>query len=214
MQSPRLTLQQLETTMPRAVADIAFTPKVKSAQTLYGSRDAYQRFEKDEDKGKELTQREIAFIAQRDSFYQATVSETGWPYVQHRGGPPGFLKVLDAQTIGYADFRGNLQYLSVGNLTTDNRISLILMDYANRRRLKIWGRARIVHETESADLVAKLEVPTYRARVERGVVIDVEAYDWNCPQHITPRYSQEEVEQLLAPLIEENRQLKEQLAQR
>jgi hypothetical protein len=213
MQLPRLTLQQLETTMPRAVADIAFTPSVKSAQALYGSRDAYQRFEQDEDKGKELTQREMAFIAQRDSFYQATVSETGWPYVQHRGGPPGFLKVLDAQTIGYADFRGNLQYLSVGNLATDNRISLILMDYANRRRLKIWGRARIVHETESPDLVAKLEVLTYRARVERGVVIDVEAYDWNCPQHITPRYTQAEVEQLLAPLVEENLALKKQLAE-
>ena len=142
------------------------------------------------------------------------MSETGWPYVQHRGGPAGFLKVLDAQTIGYADFRGTVQYLSVGNLRSNDRISLILMDCPNRRRLKIWGHARIVHEAEAPDLIARLEVPTYRARVERGVIIDVDAYDWNCPQHITPRYSKSEIERLLIPLTEENKALKAQLADR
>jgi predicted pyridoxine 5'-phosphate oxidase superfamily flavin-nucleotide-binding protein len=151
------------------------------------------------------------FIAARDSFYMASTSETGWPYVQHRGGPLGFLKVLDARTIGFADFRGNVQYLSVGNLLANDRISLILMDYANQRRLKIWGRARIVHDHEDADLLAQLEVPSYRARVERGIIIHVEAYDWNCPQHITPRYTKAEFERVIAPLLEEIADLKRKL---
>ena len=194
--------------MSTAFADIAFTPSVKAAQSRYGSRDANRGFELAEDARNELTEREARFIAARDSFYQATVAESGWPYVQHRGGPAGFLKVLDARTIGYADFRGNVQYLSAGNLAANERVSLILMDYANRRRLKIWGRARIVHADEQPELVARLEVPGYRARVERGIVIQVEAWDWNCPQHITQRYSKAEVERRMAPLIEENRNLK------
>lgn len=194
--------------MANAFAEITFTPSVKAAQSLYGSRQANQGFELSEDPKNQLTGREVEFIAERDSFYQATVSETGWPYVQHRGGPAGFLKVLDERSIGFADFRGNKQYLSVGNLNANDRISLILMDYPNRRRLKIWGRARIVHENEEPELIAKLEVPSYRARVERGIVIHVEAYDWNCPQHITPRYSEAEIDKLIAPLMEENRALK------
>lgn len=197
--------------MATAFAEIAFTPSVKAAQTLYGSREKNTRFELDEDARNQLTEHEIEFIAERDSFYQATVSESGWPYVQHRGGPKGFIKVLDKRTIGFADFRGNVQYLSVGNLNADNRISLILMDYANRRRLKLWGRAHIVHESDHPELVAQLEVPTYRARVERGIVIRIEALDWNCPQHITPRYSKDEVDSLVAPLLEEIQQLKAQL---
>ncbi|MDP1773535.1 MAG: pyridoxamine 5'-phosphate oxidase family protein [Methylobacter sp.] len=196
--------------MANAFAEITFTPSVKAAQSLYGSRQANQGFELSEDPKNQLAEREIEFIAERDSFYQATVSETGWPYVQHRGGPAGFLKVLDERTIGFADFRGNKQYLSVGNLNAKDRISLILMDYPNRRRLKIWGRARIVHENEEPELIAQLEVPSYRARVERGIVIHVEAYDWNCPQHITPRYSEAEIDNLIAPLVEENRALKSQ----
>ena len=160
-----------------------------------------------------MTAREAEFIAERDSFYQATVSEIGWPYVQHRGGPAGFLKVLDERTIGFADFRGNVQSLSVGNLNTNDRISLILMDYPNRRRLKIWGRVRIVRENENPELIMQSEVLSYRARVECGIVIHVEAYDWNCPQHITPRYSEAEVEKLNAPLLEENRRLKSQSTQ-
>lgn len=196
--------------MANAFADICFTPSVKAAQSLYGSRQANSGFELSEDPRNSLGEREAEFIAERDSFYQATVSQSDWPYVQHRGGPKGFLKVLDERTLGFADFRGNIQYLSVGNLNANDRISLILMDYPNRRRLKIWGRARIVHEKDEPDLIARLEVPTYRARVERGIIIHVEAYDWNCPQHITPRYSEAEIEGLLAPLIEENQLLKAQ----
>jgi ferredoxin-NADP reductase/predicted pyridoxine 5'-phosphate oxidase superfamily flavin-nucleotide-binding protein len=198
--------------MPHAFAEIAFTPNVRAAQTRNGSREANHDLEQASDVGSVLTAREAEFIAARDSFYQATVSETGWPYVQHRGGPAGFLKVLDAHTIGFADFRGNRQYVSVGNLVANDRISLILMDYANRRRLKILGRVRVVEEPDNPELVARLEVPAYRARVERGLVIRVEAYDWNCPQHITPRYSEAEISHLLEPLAEENRKLKAQLA--
>jgi uncharacterized protein len=159
-----------------------------------------------------LNEHEAAFIGERDSFYQATVSESGWPYIQHRGGPLGFLKVLDDRTIGFADFRGNVQYLSVGNLNANERISLILMDYPNRQRLKIWGCARIVHEIDDPDLMAKLELPSYKARVERGIVIHIEALDWNCPQHITPRYAKAEVDNLIAPLLEEIRALKLQVS--
>lgn len=184
--------------MPIAFADIAFTPSVKAAQSRYGSREANRRFELVDDPHSELAVREARFIAERDSFYQATVSESGWPYVQHRGGPAGFLKVLDARTIGYADFRGNVQYLSVGNLAANDRISLILMDYVKRRRLKIWGRARIIHADGEPELMARLELPTYRARAERGIVITIKAYAWNCPQHIMQRFSKAEVECLMA----------------
>lgn len=198
--------------MASAFAEITFTPSVKAAQSFYGSRQANSGFELSENAGNELSESEASFIADRDSFYQATVSESGWPYVQHRGGPKGFLKVLDARTIGFADFRGNRQYLSVGNLNANNRIALILMDYSNRRRLKIWGRARIVHESEDPELIAQLEVPAYRARLERGIVIHVEAYDWNCPLHITPRYTKTKVHSLIAPLLEEIQQLKAQIS--
>ncbi|MET3132708.1 putative pyridoxine 5'-phosphate oxidase superfamily flavin-nucleotide-binding protein [Oxalobacteraceae bacterium GrIS 1.11] len=192
--------------MSRAFAEISFTPAVKAAQSRNGSRAAHQHA--DHDPQDRLDGFEASFIAQRDSFYQATVGETGWPYVQHRGGPPGFLTVLDERTIAYADFRGNMQYLSVGNLGANDKISLILMDYPKRRRLKIWGRARIIEAQDDLELMARLEMPAYRGRVERAIVIDIEAFDWNCPQHISPRYTQAEVERLLAPLLEENRRLK------
>lgn len=198
--------------MATAFADITFTPSVKAAQSLYGSREANSRFELADDPGIGLTEQEIEFIGERDSFYQATVSESGWPYVQHRGGPKGFLKVLDEHTLGFADFRGNRQYLSIGNLNFNDRISMILMDYPNRRRLKLWGRVRIVHESEEPELVSQLAVPPYRARVERGIVIDVKAIEWNCPQHITPRYSKGELSHLISPLLEEIAALKAQLA--
>ena len=194
--------------MATAFADITFTPSVKAAQTQYGSRELNSRFELATNPRNQLTDREVEFIAQRDSFYQATVSESGWPYVQHRGGATGFLKVLDERTVGFADFRGNVQYLSVGNLQANNRISLILMDYANRQRLKIWGTVRIVHADTESQLLAQLEMPTYRASVERGIIIHIEALDWNCPQHITPRYSQVQVEKMIAPLLAEIERLK------
>lgn len=199
--------------MSRAFSDITFTEHVKAAQSLYGSRAANQGFEQADDPRSELTAREMEFIGARDSFYQATVGDNGWPYVQHRGGPPGFIRVLDTRTIGFADFRGNVQYISVGNLMGDERISLFLMDYANRRRLKIWGRARIVHEADDPALLSRLEVASYRARVERGILIRVEAWDWNCPQHITPRFTEAEIEQRMEALRAENAGLKARLAE-
>lgn len=197
--------------MATAFAELAFTSSVKAAQSFYGSREKNGRFELAEDARNQLNEHEAAFIGERDSFYQATVSESGWPYIQHRGGPKGFLKVLDDRTIGFADFRGNVQYLSVGNLTANDRISLILMDYPNRQRLKIWGHARIVHESDDPELMAKLALPAYKAKVERGIIIHIEALDWNCPQHITPRYTKAEVDNLIAPLLEEIRVLKLQV---
>lgn len=181
--------------MASAFANIAFTPKVKAAQTQMGSREAYGRHESEPREEPEFGPNEVAFIAARDSFYQGTVSETGWPYVQHRGGPAGFIKVLDGRTLGYADFSGNRQYISVGNLAGDDRVCLFLMDYPNQARLKILGRARLIDEDSDPQLLAQLDNPHYRARVERGVVIRVEGFDWNCPKYITPRYTKEEIAQ-------------------
>ena len=189
--------------MSRAFADIAFTPSVKAAQTQYGSREANEGLEMAGDRQDEITEFEREFIGQRDGFYLATVSETGWPYVQFRGGPPGFLKVIDRKTLGFADFRGNVQYLSTGNIAADDRVVLFLMDYAQRRRLKIWGRAKVSSREQDAAQAAALQVPGYKARVERVIVIHVEAIDWNCPQHITPRYTETEVRAWAAPLLEE-----------
>lgn len=196
--------------MPNAFATISFTESVKAAQTRYGSRESNLGFELADDPKNELGELEAEFIAARDSFYQATISENGWPYVQHRGGPQGFLKVLDSRTLGFADFRGNRQYISVGNLNANPRISIILMDYPNRRRLKIWGTTRLIHQDEEPELVLRLEVSSYRGRVERGILIQVEAVEWNCPQHIIPRYTEAEMDEVLKPLIEENQQLRAQ----
>jgi len=179
--------------MARAFATIAFTPTVQAAQARMGSRGAYCTAEAGEVEAVALGTGEIDFIRARDSFYQGTVGENGWPYVQHRGGPSGFLKVLDARTIGYADFSGNRQYISVGNIDGNDRVSLFLMDYPGQRRLKIWGRARVIDEDAQPALLARLESPHYRARVERGVIITVEAFDWNCPKHITPRFTEAEI---------------------
>lgn len=175
--------------------DIAFTKSVMAAQSEMGSRDAYARFMNAQDAGPaELTEREADFIAERDSFYMATVNSDGWPYVQHRGGPRGFLKLLDAKTLGFADFSGNRQYVSVGNLAGEDRVSLFLMDYPNRRRLKVFARAEI----RSADdaLAERLNPRAPRARVERLVLFHVAAFDWNCPQWITPRYTADELQDL------------------
>lgn len=183
--------------MALAFAKIAFTPNVQAAQARMGSGESYRSSALGEAEAVGLSPYEIEFIAARDSFYVGTVGENGWPYVQHRGGPTGFLKVLDDVTIGYADFSGNRQYISVGNLEGDNRVSLLLMDYPGQRRLKIWGRARLIDEDVEPALVARLESPDYRARVERGVVITVEAFDWNCPKHITPRFTERELRDLI-----------------
>ena len=158
----------------------------RQEQEERGSRAAYARFDEGEDSHHELSQREAEFIAGRDSFYMASVSETGWPYLQHRGGQAGFVRVIDNKTIGFADFRGNRQYVTVGNLKQDDRVSLFFMDYVNRKRLKLLGRVRL--STDDSEL-AELVVPGYKGRVEQGFIIQVEAFDWNCPQHITPRFT-------------------------
>jgi predicted pyridoxine 5'-phosphate oxidase superfamily flavin-nucleotide-binding protein len=198
--------------MPRSFSSIAFTDSVKAAQEHYGSREAYRALDLEEAGELTLGPREQTFVEARDSAYQATVSETGWPYVQFRGGPPGFLKVLDSHSVGYADFRGNRQYLSVGNLRANDRVALILMDYPHRRRLKLWGRARVLEAEEDPALMARLELPDYRGRVERAVVIAVEAFDWNCPQHITPRFTEQEVSEYVAALTAEVNTLRAELS--
>lgn len=185
--------------MGHKFAELAFTPEVKAAQERNGSRRAYARMEAGEDHHDVLGPSEAGFIAARDSFYLATVSETGWPYIQHRGGPTGFVRVLDDKTIGFADFRGNRQYVSVGNLQNEDRVSLFLMDYPNRARLKILGRARIV-DANDKDILQRLSMPEYGAQVERGILISIVAFDWNCPQHITQRLTLAEIEEGTAPL--------------
>lgn len=186
--------------MPHRFAEIAFTPTVKKVQEDMGSRSSYTRMESVEDAVNfRLTEVEAGFISARNSFYMATVGETGWPYIQHRGGPVGFVRVLDEGTIGFADFRGNRQYVSVGNLITDDRVSMFFMDYRNRTRLKLFGRARIIGLEDEAN-ISRLEVADYRARVERGFIVSVEGFDWNCPQHISERYTADEVEAMTAQL--------------
>lgn len=198
--------------MGRAYTDIAFTPAVRAMQTHAGSRAAYEPLDHTEDRRDRLTEREAAFIEARDGFYQATVSESGWPYVQFRGGPAGFVKVLDDRTLGFADFRGNRQYISVGNLQGNDRIAIIMVDYARRQRLKLLGRVRLVTATQDPELVSRLEMPAYRARVERAFVITVEGHDWNCPQHITPRFTEAEIHEAVAPLQAEIGRLRAALA--
>jgi hypothetical protein len=195
------------------------TEAVKAVQAENGSRNAYARLEGGEPANHRLGGPEAAFLMARDSVYLTSVSASGWPYVQHRGGPPGFLKVLDADTIGFADYRGNRQYISLGNIRDDDRVALFAMDYPNRRRLKILGRMSAVdltHETEFANVVVDAD---YGAKVERGFRIKVHALDWNCPQHITPRFTEAEIEEALAPVRErmaeleaENARLRARLA--
>ena len=179
--------------------DIAATPSVQAAQAENGSLEFWSTFKGDRAFDR-FTPAEAAFISLRDSFYMATVSETGWPYVQHRGGPPGFLKIIDDKTLGFADFRGNRQYISIGNVAADDRAALFLMDYAGRARLKILARAEIKNLANDPDLAAKLIVPGYRAKAERAIILHLETFDWNCPQHITPRFTEAEVAQGVAEM--------------
>jgi len=194
--------------------EIAFTPAVKQAQRRLGSRERYARIETQGAAQDRLGPEEAAFIAERDGFFVATVGETGWPYIQRRGGPKGFLKVLDSRTLGFADYSGNRQYVSVGNLAGDDRVALILMDYTTGQRLKVLGRAATVDTTADAVLRERLMDPGYLARMERGVLIRVEAFDWNCPQHVTPRFTMEEIEAAVEPLKARIRELEQRLAGR
>ena len=186
--------------MGHRYAKLMFSPAAKALQSQGRSRDTYARMEQGEDYNYLLSDKEAQFIRQRDSLYMASVSESGWPYVQHRGGPPGFIKVLDAATLGFADYRGNRQYISAGNVQSNNRVSLFLMDYPNRRRLKV-GRLEFI-DPDDARLQALLD-PNYRARIERGVLIHIAAFDWNCPQHITPRYTDADIDRMVEQRLRE-----------
>jgi hypothetical protein len=187
--------------MTHQFAKLAFTDSVKAMQERYRTRSQNERLETLAGPNDALGPDEAAFIAERDSFYLATVSETGWPYVQHRGGPKGFLKVIDPHTLAFGDFRGNLQYVSVGNASKNDRVALVLMDYAHRLRLKVLGRMRALDIADAPpELVFDVELPDYRARVERVITIAVEAFDWNCPQHITPRFTEDEIRAALIPI--------------
>lgn len=170
--------------MSESFRQITFTPSVLEAQKAYLGRAAVIPPSGDL---ATLTDEEIAFIQARDSFYIASISETGWPYIQHRGGPVGFLRVLGDRQIGFADFGGNRQLISVGNISVNDRVSLFLMDYAKRERLKLLGHARVLDARDNPDLRAALTPANYRANVERLFLIDLVAFDWNCPQHIKPR---------------------------
>jgi predicted pyridoxine 5'-phosphate oxidase superfamily flavin-nucleotide-binding protein len=179
--------------------NVVSTPAVKAIQNELGSRAAYSTRD-GETARDQLTESEAGFIATRDSFYMASVGETGWPYIQHRGGAPGFVKVLSPTQIAFADFRGNRQYVSAGNLSKDDRAAFFFMDYPSRTRLKLLGHVRTVDLAAEPELATQLIDPAYRAKVERAFVVTVEAFDWNCPQHITPRYTLEELEPAIGAL--------------
>lgn len=193
--------------------EIASTPSVKAARERYGSAPRSLRagaldHQDEVVRNHRLGSAEQEFITARDGFYLASISETGWPYVQFRGGPAGFLRVIDERTLGYADFRGNRQYITTGNVQANDRVSVFLMDYAHQQRLKIFGRMRIIDAADDTALEERLAVPRYAGRVERLVLITVEAFDWNCPQHITPRFTQAELEVVLGPVRDEMAQLR------
>ncbi|MGE0822926.1 MAG: pyridoxamine 5'-phosphate oxidase family protein [Candidatus Binatia bacterium] len=173
------------------VSDIAFTPAVKAIQERLGSRAGYAKMERQRGWQNTVTPALAAFIADRDSFYLATASADGRPYIQHRGGPKGFLKVLDEHTLAFADFNGNRQYISMGNLTENNQAFIFLMDYVNKRRIKVWGRAEVIED--DPPLLAQLQDPAYKAQPARVFRFHVEAWDVNCPQHITPRFTAADV---------------------
>lgn len=187
--------------MGRRFAELAFTPLVKQQQIQHGSRHLYERVEQSGDLGDRLGSDEQTFLEDSDGFYMASTTENGWPYMQYRGGAKGFLHVLDDRTIAFADLRGNKQYISVGNLQHDDRVALFFMDYPRQSRLKILGRAKVHEGTDEArKLIEQLRVPGEKSPAERALVIHVEAFDWNCPQHITPRYTEEELAQVLEPI--------------
>ncbi|MCG5051548.1 MAG: pyridoxamine 5'-phosphate oxidase family protein [Myxococcales bacterium] len=190
-------------------SDIAFSPAVKEVQRRQGSRAAYARLEKSGGWNTAIDAALGAFIADQTSFFLATANAEGQPYIQHRGGPPGFLRVIDEHTLGFADFRGNRQYISVGNLSENPKVNLFLIDYEERSRVKIWGEARVVEDDPA--LLASLKVEGYKATIERAIVIDVCAWDANCPQHIPQRFDAEDVARMLARKDETIAELEAQL---
>lgn len=193
----------------RPASDVAFTPAVKTIQERLGSRRSYGRMEQGRGWNRAITADLAGFIAERDSLYLGTASADGQPYVQHRGGKRGFLKVLDERTLAFADFVGNRQYISMGNLSENDRAFIFLMDYPNRRRIKIWGRAEFVED--DPDLLQRLVDADYDGPPERAFVFHVEAWDVNCPQHITPRFTQDEMEPAVPELERRNRMLQQRV---
>lgn len=182
------------------ISDIAFTPAVKAEQEKRGSREMLHRMERSERWTNKITPELAGFLAERDSIYLASCNADGQPYIQHRGGPRGFIRVLDERRLGFADFSGNRHYISLGNLGENDKVALFLMDYASRQRIKLWGRAVVVEDDDA--LVERLVVSGYKAKAERAIVITVEAWDVNCSQHIMPRFTPAQVETALAPLRE------------
>ena len=195
---------------PHYVSDIAFTPAVKQLQERFGSRKSYAEMERTADWPDFVTADLAAFIAERDSFYLSTVNAEGQPYIQHRGGPKGFLQVLDDKRLAFADFKGNKQYITAGNLSENPKAFIFLMDYMGRQRVKIWGRAEI---SEDPDLIKRLTLPGYRARPERAVVFSVDAWNPNCPQHIPAKYDEAVVSQAIQKLEARIVELETELAE-
>lgn len=203
--------------MAKNFAEIAFTESVKKLQEKHGSRRSYERMEKFKIVDG-LTEGETSFIQNRDSFYLASIGTNEYPYVQHRGGPKGFLKVLDSKRIGFIDFVGNKQYVSVGNMKTNNNVSLIMVDYPTKTRLKVFAKSEVIELKENPDLYKLLDLKDYKFKPERMMIFHIEAYDWNCPQHITPRYTVDEIndafkpqQNYIAKLEEELKKLKEDI---
>ena len=181
--------------MAKNFAEIAFSDAVKKLQEKNGSRKNYERMEKYQVRNS-LTDNEMGFIEDRDSFYMASIGESGFPYIQHRGGPKGFVKVLDSKRIGFIDFIGNMQFISAGNIATNNNVSLIMIDYPTKTRLKIYAKAEIVELKDNPSLYDTLNLEDYEFRPDSMMILHIEAFDWNCPQHITARYTYEDVEEI------------------
>ncbi|HUZ33596.1 MAG TPA: pyridoxamine 5'-phosphate oxidase family protein [Xanthobacteraceae bacterium] len=198
--------------MPYGFLDIAVTPSVQAAQAKMGADRIWRNF-KGHRQFDRFTDNETAFIARRDGFYLASVSETGWPYVQHRGGPVGFLKLVDDRTLTFADYRGNRQYISTGNLAADDRVCLFLMDYPHRSRLKIYAHVDILALDDDPALTALVTTPEYGAKLERIFRLRLEAFDWNCPQHIVPRFTEQEIAEAVRPLRDRLAQLETENAE-
>ena len=190
-------------------SDVAFTPAVKAWQERHGSRASYAKMERKRGWRTKVTPQLEAFLAERESFYLATANAAGQPYIQHRGGPKGFLKAIDERTLGFADFGGNQQYISAGNLSENEQAHIFLMDYATRQRIKLWGRARVVED--DAQLIESLAVEGYDGRPERAFLFAITAWDVNCPQHIKPLYSEEQVGLALAKLSQKIEALEAEL---
>ena len=192
--------------------EIATSDAVKALQERWGSRSAYSRLESGPLTNNQLGPEEIAFIEAQDSFFLASINDSGWPYIQHRGGPPGFLKVLENNQLGFPDFKANRQYLSFGNILKNPRVSLFLIDYPARARLKIFGQAKLVEGDDLPDALRKIENDPGATPIGRGIIVQVEAFHWNCPKYIVPRFTEEQVRTAVAPLVKRIHDLEAELA--